>query len=329
MTGSDEDAAERGAGGGSARICEVGADGEGQRLDNYLSRQLGRLPKAAVYRIIRRGEVRVNSGRKPPSYRLRAEDRVRIPPAFASRVDGAPTAAVRAGAGLLEGLEARILYEDDQYIVLDKPSGLAVHGGSGVQLGVVELLRQLRPGPFLELVHRIDRDTSGCLALARSRAALLAAQQEFREQRVRKRYVLLVEGAWPRKLKRVDLPLKRELTRSGERRVRVNRVEGKPSRTDFDCQRSGTAVSWLTAAPRTGRTHQIRVHAAQQGHPILGDSKYGTTEQRSRWQADAIPRLCLHAERLRFTTNTATIDVLAPVPDVFERLWTRLASSDT
>lgn len=302
------------------RYSRVSAELAGQRLDNYLSRILGRIPKAAIYRIVRRGEVRVNGGRKSPYYRLRVDDEVRIPP-VREGATASSEAPLPVGEPLLRALEDRVLYEDANLLVVNKPTGLAVHGGSGINLGALEALRQLRPGPFLELVHRIDRGTSGCLALAKSRAALLIAQQAFRDQQVRKQYVLIVEGDWKRRLQSVDAALRRKVTSAGERRVQVDPVHGKPSRTDFERLRERGDMSWLKATPKTGRTHQIRVHAAQQGHPILGDDKYGTEAQRGAWEQAGIPRLCLHAERLRLPFESGLIDVRAPVPEVFERIW--------
>lgn len=308
------------------RYSRVSAELAGQRLDNYLSRILGRIPKAAIYRIVRRGEVRVNGGRKSPYYRLQVDDEVRIPP-VREGATASSEAPLPVGEPLLRALAERILYEDVNLLVLNKPTGLAVHGGSGINLGVLEALRQLRPGPFLELIHRIDRGTSGCLALAKSRSALLIAQQAFRDQRVRKQYVLLVEGNWKQRLQSVDAPLRRRVNSAGERRVQVDPVHGKPSRTDFERLRERGDMSWLKATPKTGRTHQIRVHAAQQGHPILGDDKYGTQEQRAGWERSGVPRLCLHAERLRLPFESGLIDVRAPVPEVFERIWSEQLAS--
>ncbi|MEM9742850.1 MAG: RluA family pseudouridine synthase [Pseudomonadota bacterium] len=310
------------------RHLQVSPDYAGQRLDNYLQRLLGRVPKGAVYRLIRRGEVRVNGGRKAAHYRLKAGDDLRIPPFRPSpraEPDRAPTGG-RATRSLLDDLEQRVLFEDDDLLIIDKPSGLAVHGGSGVQIGAIEALKQLRSGPFLELVHRIDRDTSGCLAIAKSRATLIALQQQFREHRVGKRYRLLVDGCWMKGRLRINTPLRRTLTPSGERRVRVDRRAGKPSQTDVECIRAGTELSELQASPRTGRTHQIRVHAASQGCPVAGDSKYGSDAQQARWRYHGINRLCLHAERLRLHHGGQRLVVAATVPHEFA-LWFDRANS--
>ena len=307
------------------QYVSVAAEYDGQRLDNFLIRLLDGVPKSAIYRMIRRGEVRINRGRKGPHYRVRSGDELRVPPRPVEE-EQEPTRRSRAQASkLLQGLDGRILYEDDDLLILNKPHGLAVHGGSGIAMGLIEALREHFAASKLELIHRIDRDTSGCVAVAKHRRALLTAQAQFREQRVKKRYELLVEGVWPARRRRVDLPLDRWLTRSGERRVRVDQEQGKPSRTDFQRLRCCDAASWLQATPHTGRTHQIRVHAAQLGHPLLGDDKYGSDAQQQRWRAGGIDRLCLHAERLRLELDGRDIDVRAPVPPSFEQLWQRLS----
>ena len=241
------------------------AEEAGQRLDNFLLRILKNVPKSRVYRMIRRGEVRVNGGRKGPRYRLAAGDRVRIPP-YRGRGEGAEPFV---GAQRLAQLEQAILYEDNQLLVIDKPAGFAVHGGSGVSFGVIEALRRLR-GNHLELAHRLDRDTSGCLLLVKRRSALRRVHAAIREGQVYKRYELITWGSWSADLMDVRLPLDRYLTSGGERRVRVV-PGGKPCHTEFRVVESAPRASLLSAVLHTGRTHQIRVHAAASGCPPRQD----------------------------------------------------------
>ena len=286
----------------------VAVDAEhGQRLDNFLLARLGGVPRSRVYRMLRRGEVRVDGGRKRPDYRLRRGENVRIPPHRAPE----PAAGSAAPSGLAEKLRARALYEDDRLIVLDKPSGLAVHGGSGVSFGVIEALRQGDPAIRYELAHRLDRETSGCLAVAKTRSALLALHAEFRAGRVAKRYDLLAAGRWPERTRRVERPLQRYALPNGERRVRA-RADGAAARTDFAIVRRLADATWLQAYPKSGRTHQIRVHAAIVGHPILGDDKYGGAN------APDAPRLMLHASRLTLVVDGARRRFEAPLPAAFD-----------
>lgn len=293
-------------------VVAVGAE-HGQRLDNFLLTRLRGIPRSRVYRMLRRGEVRVNGARKRPDYRLRRADSVRIPPH--SRAPGAerPPPPRR----LFDALLAAAIYQDEGLIVLNKPSGLAVHGGSGVSFGVVETLRAGDPDTRYELAHRLDRDTSGCLAVAKSRRALLALHAQFRTAQVRKRYDLLVAGHWPDELRSVDKALKRYTLANGERRVRAQ-ADGEAARTDFAVVRrlanapahAGRAT-WLAAYPKSGRTHQIRVHAAASGHPILGDRKYADRDH-------AASRLMLHASALTLTVNGARQRFEAPLPAEFD-----------
>ena len=278
-----------------------------------------------MYRMLRRGEVRVNGSRRGPDYRLRDGDDVRLPPHRAT--SPAPTPGKPAGR-LLESLRSAILHEDDDVLIIDKPSGLAVHGGSGVAFGVIEALRAML-GPAAtrcELAHRLDRDTSGCLAVAKNRRALLALHAQFRSGEVGKRYDAIVSGCWSARTRRVDLPLARELTAGGERRVRV-RVDGEAARTDFAIEHrlgEGTnAATWLVAYPRTGRTHQIRVHAAASGHPILGDDKYAPADPP---RAIVAPRLMLHASELALALPEGPRRFRAPPPAAFVDFAARLNS---
>ena len=287
-------------------FVEVGNEA-GQRLDNFLLARLKGVPKSRVYRMLRRGEVRVNGGRSRPTYRLHEGDEVRIPPHRASNLER-PLPNANIGAAL----RARVIHEDRDVLVLDKPSGLAAHGGSGVSFGVIEALRSLDAATPYELVHRLDRDTSGCLAVAKRRSALLALHAAFREGGVRKRYDAVVIGQWPDAVRTVREPLRRYRMPNGERRVRVD-PGGDPARTDFRViARSANAeCTWVQAVPFTGRTHQIRVHAAWAGHPINGDDKY------VRGRAAGAGRLMLHATELVLPVAGCTVRVRAPLPDDF------------
>lgn len=294
-----------GSGATSARVVTVDAE-HGQRLDNFLLGRLKGVPRSRVYRIVRRGEVRVNGARARPSDRLARGDRVRIPP-LRDRV--ASDAQTLAPAALFESLLDNAVYRDQDILVLDKPSGVAAHGGSGISFGVVETLRQFDPGTRYALAHRLDRDTSGCLAVAKNRPALLALNEQFRRGRVGKRYDLLVAGRWPGRLRRIDDPLERFVLANGERRVRVS-SSGDAARTDFSVLGRFEHFTWLAAHPKTGRTHQIRVHAAAAGHPILGDDKYAPRRARGT-------RLMLHASRLSITLNGRLMRFSAPLPVEF------------
>lgn len=309
-------------------VSRVAAEDSGQRIDNFLLRVLKPLPKARIYRLLRRGEVRVNGGRIKPHYRVQAGDEVRLPPVWGLR----PTAEARRGAmasrpsgqGLAALLARRILFEDEGLLAIDKPSGVAVHGGSGLSLGVIEALRAERGRRFLELAHRLDRDTSGCLLIAKSRAALGELHRLQRRQGWAKRYELLVSGRWPRGRTLVELPLHRYVTAAGERRVRVA-AAGKPARTGFGILRACAAASWLSARLHTGRTHQIRVHAAASGHPLLGEDKYETPESQALSKAARANRLCLHAGGVRLPWRGAELRLEAPLPSLFAEVWGRLA----
>lgn len=265
----------------------------GQRIDNYLLRICKGVPKSHVYRILRSGEVRVNGGRVGPTYRLAEGDEVRIPPVRIARPDSPASAP--------PGKPLAVVYEDDSLLVVDKPSGKAVHGGSGVSFGVIEQLRSQRPAArLLELVHRIDRDTSGLLIIAKKRAALKAMHDMMREGRVEKHYLTLVAGRWSNSLQHVKEPLFRYLTPEGERRVRVSE-EGKPAHSVVRLVRRWPGFSLLDVELKTGRTHQIRVHLAHLGFPLCGDDKYGDFPLNKRLEADGLRRMFLHAAKLAFT----------------------------
>ena len=318
MSGSPETPAK-----GGVRHLTV-AESDGQRIDNFLLRELRGLPRSRIYRMLRKGEVRVNGGRVKPTHRLAPGDEVRIPPV---RGVGEGAAAQQAfiGAAVLETLERSVVFEDDALLVLDKPAGMPVHGGSGLSFGAIEGLRRLRPGVDLGLAHRLDRDTSGCLLVAKSRAVLLELHQALRQREVKKRYTLAVFGTWPRRTRSVQLPLERYLTPSGERRVRVS-AEGKSSRTDFAVIESAAAATLLEARLHTGRTHQIRVHAMASGHPVVGDVKYAAPFQQALAAERGVHRLCLHASELVLARNGRRLRFEAPLPADFAAAWAALAS---
>lgn len=287
----------------------------GQRLDNFLLRELKGLPRSRVYRLVRKGEVRVNLGRVGAKYRLQSGDRVRIPPV---RLGAA--AEPRVPAGLATG---GILFEDEHLLVLDKPAGVAVHGGTGVSAGIIEALRARPPErPFLELVHRLDRETSGCLMLAKSRAALTtlhaALRRDDTEPPIAKRYIALVRGRPARSPIVVHTGLRRNTVRGGERMVAVA-DDGDPAESVFRLRRAGEACSEVEIELVTGRTHQARVHAAHIGHPVAGDRKYGDRELNKRARDAGLKRLALHAHSLAFThpVTGEGCRVSAPVPASF------------
>jgi len=301
-------------------MLEVDEAGVGQRLDNFLLRHLKGVPKTHVYRVIRSGEVRVNKGRASAETRLDIGDRVRVPPVRVAErpVDESQAAPPR---------EFPVLFEDDAVLAIDKPAGVAVHGGSGVSYGVIEQLRRARPeARFLELVHRLDKETSGILLLAKKRSALTALQDQFRQRDTGKTYAALVLGDWPASKKVIDVALHKYLTAEGERRVRAvaaDDADGRRSISLVRVVRRAGGVSLLDVTIKTGRTHQIRVHLANEGHPIVGDEKYGDFAANKAWAAGrgAVPlrfdRMFLHARRLAFDhpVSKARVELEAPLPD--------------
>ncbi len=307
------------------RRVTVDADEAGRRLDNFLLGRLKGVPRSRVYRLIRSGEVRVNAGRARADQRLAAGDEVRIPPVRVS----AREALVRRGQRpALDWLEAHVLYEDEDLLVLDKPAGLAVHGGSGVSLGAIELLRAARPqAAVLELAHRLDRETSGCLLVAKRRSALRKLHEQFRAGDVEKHYIALVLGAWPARVRRVSAPLLTTSRRGGERHVGVD-AQGKESVTWFAIARRLPGATLLDVRIDTGRTHQIRVHAAHAGHPVAGDRRYGPADQELAARCD-LRRLFLHAGSLEFASPRSgeRIRVEAPLPADLQAVLERLASA--
>lgn len=289
----------------------VEADYAEQRIDNYLLAQLKGVPKSLVYRILRKGEVRVNKKRVKPEYRLQTGDIIRIPPVRVAEQNPLPSANLSS----VQALDQQILYEDDILMVLNKPAGMAVHGGSGLQFGLIESLRALRPqAKHLELVHRLDRETSGCILISKRRSALRHLHEQLRNKTMDKQYVALVRGQWQDHVKLVAAPLLKNTLKSGERVVRVD-AAGKASETRFRVVERFTDCSMVEASPLTGRTHQIRVHALHAGHPIAQDPKYGDSDFNQIAATHGLQRLFLHAKSLRFEhPQTGTMmQVVAPL----------------
>jgi 23S rRNA pseudouridine955/2504/2580 synthase len=310
---------------GSASWHEVGDEGAQQRVDNYLTRLLKGVPKSHIYRILRSGEVRVNSRRIGPAHRLEIGDRLRLPP-----VQTARSAESKSAPRPVARFSGRIVHEDEALVVVDKPSGVAVHGGSGVSSGVIEQLRRERPhARFLELVHRLDRDTSGVLVLAKKRSALTELHRQLRQGEVEKVYLALARGRWADAKRTVKLPLHKYVAGSGERRVRVEE-EGRAAHTVLRLKRAYADLSLLEAELKTGRTHQIRVHLAHLGHPIAGDDKYGDFDFNKALARRGLKRMFLHASRVTFvhplTKETATY--AAPMPRELSEFLDQLAHAD-
>ncbi|MFN0316857.1 MAG: RluA family pseudouridine synthase [Burkholderiales bacterium] len=301
---------------------EIGEEEAQQRIDNFLVRTFKGVPKSHVYRLLRTGQVRVNSGRIDADYRLQQGDVVRLPPV---RTAQAPLAE-----GAAPGDPLPIVLEDDALLVVDKPAGLAVHGGSGISSGVIEQLRAQRPqARFLELVHRLDRDTSGLLMVAKKRSALTEMHRQLREGEVEKHYLALVLGHWRNAKQRVRAPLLRYLTQEGERRVSVD-AEGQSADTLFLLQKAWPQFALLEAQLGTGRTHQIRVHLSHLGFPIAGDSKYGDTEKNKALKKRGLHRLFLHAAKLSFVhpVKKEKIHLGAPLPRELADFMGRLEQDD-
>ncbi|WP_439107335.1 RluA family pseudouridine synthase [Congregibacter sp.] len=304
------------------RHLTVDERGEGQRLDNFVLRECPSIPKTRLYRAMRKGEIRVNKGRVKPDQRLTLGDIVRLPPLSAPP----PREPGAAPPGWQERIAARVVFEDDHLLAINKPSGIAVHGGSGLQFGMIETLRTMRPeSRFLELVHRLDRETSGLVLVAKKPAALRALHELLRLQgKIDKRYLALVEGSWPRHQRLVDAPLQRFERKSGERQVKVAKG-GKPSVTEFRIRDSFRETTLVEARPLTGRTHQIRVHALHAGHTLLGDGKYQSPRSEALAQKLGLKRLFLHAESLSFVLNEQRYQLSAPLDNELEIILKRCA----
>jgi 23S rRNA pseudouridine955/2504/2580 synthase len=289
-----------------------------QRLDNFLITHLKGVPKSYIYRIVRKGEVRVNKGRVAIKYRLATGDIVRIPPVRTAD----HSTEVTISKSLKTALQNHILFEDESLLILNKPAGFAVHGGSGISAGIIEGIRLIRPeARFLELVHRLDRDTSGCLLIAKKRSALRQLHALFRDDQIAKTYLALLSGQWARKKLTVNAPLQKNINKGGERIVVIDKA-GKASETVFTRIKLYQDATLVRAAPKTGRTHQIRVHAASLGHPIIGDERYGLAEVNRLFKTKGYKRLFLHAETLQFLhpATGALIKISAPLPQELENL---------
>ncbi|UCC55745.1 MAG: 23S rRNA pseudouridine(955/2504/2580) synthase RluC [Gammaproteobacteria bacterium] len=303
------------------RLIEVTREEAGQRIDNFLSRHLKGVPRSKIYRILRRGEVRVNSGRIPPSYKIKAGDRVRIPPVRVATEQPATVAG-----NWLADIEARVVFENPRLLVIDKPSGIAVHGGSGISHGIIEVLRARRPdAPYLELVHRLDRDTSGCLIIAKRRSTLRALHAQLRDGQMTKRYLALVRGRWTDGRRRVTEALKKNRLQGGERVVRIE-ADGKPAETVFRPVSVYDVASLVEVDLHTGRTHQIRVHAAHIDYPLAGDSRYGDAEFNRTMKTLGLRRLFLHAHLIEFTDPAGgeVLTVSTPLDDELKRVLDKL-----
>jgi len=299
-----------------ASWLEIDESADGQRIDNFLAKALKGVPRSHVYRILRSGEVRVNSGRISPGYRLQKGDKVRVPPIRLPAA--APVPRQSRGAPLGENP----LFEDDWLLAIDKPAGVAVHGGSGISMGVIERLRHERPDqPFLELVHRLDRETSGVLLLAKRRSALTNVHTQLREGRIEKRYRTLVLGNWTNERQSVRLPLRKTLSAGGERRVLVDEDDGAVALTVFSLMGHYDGFSLLEAQLKTGRTHQIRVHLSHLGFPIAGDDKYGDFAANKQLEKNGLKRMFLHAVSmtLKHPHSGDRLQIQAPLASELER----------
>lgn len=305
------------------QFVEIDDDFAGQRIDNFLLARLKNVPKSMIYRIVRKGEVRVNKKRIKPEYKIQEGDIVRVPPVKLPESTAPELPNVKLAK--VSELESCIIYEDDHLLILNKPSGTAVHGGSGLKFGAIEALRALRPDArFLELVHRIDRDTSGILLIAKKRSALRRLQEQFRNKTVQKYYFALVMGEWKSTCKVVNAPLLKNEVNSI---VRVN-TNGKPSETRFKILEKFEQATLIQASPITGRTHQIRVHAQYTGHPIGWDDRYGDRRFDAYSGQFGLDRLFLHAANIKFThpSTEELMDISAPMENRLERVLKGLRS---
>jgi 23S rRNA pseudouridine955/2504/2580 synthase len=307
------------------QFLEAGEDDAGQRIDNYLRRVLKGVPKTLIYRLLRKGQIRVNRRRTKAHYRLEPGDSIRVP----------PLTGIRSGAGqaperLQHRLEDRILYEDERLLVINKPAGVPVHGGSGLHFGLIDALRQSRPEAlFLELAHRLDRETSGCLMIAKRRSTLRRLHAQLRENQMEKRYTALVHGHWD-KARRVEHALARTARDSGENRVFVSDT-GKASSTRFRPLRHFTDWTLMEAVLETGRTHQVRIHAAHEGHPLAADSRYGSRDSEAASRSLGLKRLFLHASALRLAHpdhEGETLSVEAPLDRDLQAVLNRLEAAE-
>ena len=309
----------------NVRIVQIDANNAGQRIDNFLMTQLKGVPRSHIYRLLRSGQVRVNSGRKKPLYKLKLGDKVRIPPA---RINETQQATIPDA--VLKLIDESVLFENDDLLVLNKPSGLAVHSGSGLAFGVIEALKQHYPDRFLELVHRLDRETSGCLIIAKNRIALTKLHDLFRDESrsgIGKYYLALVEGQW-QGINTINAPLQKAV-RSGEHIVEVN-DEGKHATSHFEAKKIYKNASLMEIKIETGRTHQIRVHAAHADHPVAGDKKYGRNEFNQSLKKAGLKRLFLHAARIELPglnpKSNKPLIIEAPLNDELQQVLEKLES---
>lgn len=311
----------------AVRHVEVGPGENGQRIDNFLLRVLKGVPRSHVYRLLRRGEVRVNGRRARPEQRLTEGDDVRLPPVRVAAEESPATVPQT----LRRELRSAVILEDARILALDKPPGLAVHGGSGLSFGAIEALRADRPGQDLELVHRLDRDTSGVLVIAKDRGSLRILHALLRDGQVEKSYLALLQGRWMLGRKKIDVPLKTNLKQGGERVVKVH-AEGKEAASTFKpAQAFGTRATLCEVEIHTGRTHQIRVHAAFAGHPVAGDDKYGDREFNGAMKELGLQRMFLHAHAIAFTwpDTGKKCRIVAPLPADLKAVMERLAQRRT
>ena len=290
------------------------------RLDNFLLRTFRNVPKSKVYRIIRSGEVRVNRGRAKPGTRLNEGDEIRLPPVRQKEKPGPG----RPPDALIAKTRAALMLERDDLLAFNKPAGLAVHAGSGLRFGLIEVLRVARPGEYVELVHRLDRATSGCLLVARSRVALDALRAGLNDASATKRYLALVDGHWKAGAVEVDTPLSRDVERGGERMVTVDPSGGKVSVSRFEPIAFYEDATLMSVRIKTGRTHQIRVHAAHCGHPVAADDKYGSNQRARLWQERGLKRMFLHAEHIDMPYDNDTLQLDAPLANDLQQILDRL-----
>jgi 23S rRNA pseudouridine955/2504/2580 synthase len=302
----------------SVQLVKVSADREGQRLDNFLSARLKGLPRSAVYRLIRTGQVRINGGRCKPSTRLCKNDEVRIPPAWIREKGN-----IVVSEKVCSQIRDAVLFENNDLLVLNKPSGMAVHAGSGLPWGLIDVVRQLHPGEYCELAHRLDRETSGCLLLARNGKTLKHLTGLFRDGRVQKFYLCLLDGEMKEPVIEVDAPLKK-VQAGAERQMEVN-AEGKPALTRFMRLHAYAGCTYAEAELLTGRTHQIRVHARHIGMPLAGEARYASKESVKQWKKKGLHRVFLHARSLSFETSAGEeMEFNAPLPDKLKAVLDRL-----
>lgn len=294
---------------------KIGPEQEGQRIDNFLLKTYKTIPKSKIYKILRKGEVRVNKGRIKPEYKLKVQDTVRIPPI---RFEENKKELAYIPETMIKTIKQSILFENDHFLVINKPVGLAVHAGSGLSYGAVDVVKAFRKNEMMELVHRLDRDTSGCLMFAKTRIALVILQEMLKTQNIKKTYAALVHGQWPKKNNLLDFPLKKYLMKNGEKRVRVE-PSGQSALTEVKSVKHYNNESLLTLRLHTGRTHQIRVHCQYMGHSIINDDKYGNRNDDKFYKQKGFNRMMLHAQTLQIAANELwdEIEVTAPLPSLF------------